>query len=398
MKSLNVSRDMRLIQVAIGVCVVGLIIRLVVSGVSIGSNDTPTWMRFGLLVHQHGLPQAYHHDTLLNHPPIPTLWAAGAYAMTWWEPHPFGFLMRLPAIAGDLLTSLLLWQILRHSHGAWTACIGVAVFALSPAAILISAYHSNTDSLCVALSLLALHLASRDKPGWAGIALGAAINIKLLPVLLIPLLLLRGDWRSRFRTFAALSVCTIPFLVLFAFGGSTTITNMVTYGSSLENWGIVFVLRSLGEYGVWEPGYRAASFYHDHLGKALTLLLVCVLAFIGRQRVGPIEAGAQTNAWFLALAPGFGVQYLVYATTLILASAPRLGFYLTAVSGLFAAGVYYTYLQSTDPFYSVFAGKFRFPPNLFGLMSWTIITTFAIIGLWYRVRPIHTPTPPPANR
>jgi hypothetical protein len=74
------------------------------------------------------------------------------------------------------------------------------------------------------------------------------------------------------------------------------------------------------------------------------------------------------------------------------------GFYLAAVSGCFAAGVYYVYLQSTDPFFSVFAGTFPFPTHVFGLATWAIITAFAAAGIWYRVRPAPTPTPPPANQ
>ena len=65
---------------------------------------------------------------------------------------------------------------------------------MEPVRILVSGYHGNTDAVYAMLSLLAVYLLQdRNRPLLAGLALGLAINIKLIPVLLIPPLVLAAQ-------------------------------------------------------------------------------------------------------------------------------------------------------------------------------------------------------------
>lgn len=403
MKHLNVAHDRRLIRIAVVVCVVGLIIRLVVSGVSIGTNDTETWMRFGLLVQKYGLAEAYHHDQWLNHPPIPTLWAAAAYATTcyfelWWAPWPFGVLFRLPVIAADAGVCLLLWKILSATRSPRDACLGVCLFALSPANILISSYHSNTDSVCIALALWSLYLSHRQRWLAAGLVMGLAINIKIVPVLLIPVLIAASPWRAWWRVVGGLTVGTIPFLILVAFSGWQPIHNIVGYGSSYARWGIVGLLEILARFGFWpDMSLAAAQTYFNTWGKWFALSVMLAAGIRWGLKHCPLRAGAAVMASFLALSPGFGIQYLVYATTPVLAVSPRWGLWITGTCGAFAACVYFVFLDSSWPMRSVFACDLQAPLAFLGLLAWSTIGSFVVASLVWRSSP-PTPTPPPANQ
>src|SRR5438552_19200990 len=113
----------------------------------------------------------------MNHPPLPVLWAALALRAGGGSQHEMAVLIKLPAILADMLSIVLLarvWKARGHSTAAAIA------MELSPVAILISAYHCNTDSIYAFLSLLAMHFLARGRRYFfAGLVLGGAINIKL---------------------------------------------------------------------------------------------------------------------------------------------------------------------------------------------------------------------------
>lgn len=62
----------------------------------------------------------------------------------------------------------------------------VAVWALSPLPVLELVADAHVDGLALLLTLPALELARRRRPGWAGIVLGLAVLVKLYPLLLLP--------------------------------------------------------------------------------------------------------------------------------------------------------------------------------------------------------------------
>src|ERR1700709_2343917 len=56
--------------------VLGIILRLGLATISIGTNDAAAWARFGAEINEHGLLKTYAIDPYFNHPPIPGYWAA----------------------------------------------------------------------------------------------------------------------------------------------------------------------------------------------------------------------------------------------------------------------------------------------------------------------------------
>ena len=365
-------------RAAVVMTVIGLGIRLGLSFVSVGTNDTYTWQKFGWMVGQFGLADAYHHDRLLNHPPIPTLWAYFCHLLEPRDPQGFAFWMRLPAILSDVAVCLLLWLTVNARFNAKRAFMAVCIFALSPAAILISAFHCNTDSVCVMLMLWALFLGDRKRWLATGVVLSLAINIKLIPVLIIPGCLACCSKRKLPILMTGLAIGVIPFLVLASASGTQAIKNIVGYDSSYENWGVVALLRACAITGLApEAFFQAAWNYHDLYGKWLMLAMIAITPFWRVRRAGLLETGSQAAAWFVGLAPGFGIQYLIYASTPMLAVSPRWGLYVTAACGAFAASVYFVFLDSTSPARSYFITIYPNATAVFGGLAWATILTYA---------------------
>src|SRR2546425_31317 len=76
--------------------------------------------------------------------------------------------------------------------------VATACYWLSPAAILISAYHGNTDTAVAFFLLLSVWLATKQRIVSSGTALGASLWVKLPGILALPsLLILFRRWRLR---------------------------------------------------------------------------------------------------------------------------------------------------------------------------------------------------------
>jgi uncharacterized membrane protein len=61
------------------------------------------------------------------------------------------------------------------------------LFAICPTSILISGFHGNTDPVMIFFVLLSIYFIERLSAAWlAGLAFGMALNIKIVPIILIP--------------------------------------------------------------------------------------------------------------------------------------------------------------------------------------------------------------------
>ena len=133
--------------------------------------------------------------THINRPTVPTLYPpVGQLWFTFWSwvtPWSWGTLgVQLGAVLTVLVTTGLLARFLGRNR-SWAllygACPAVAVEAASAA---------HLDAVA-ALCLLGFGWsAARARHWWAGLFLGLAAGLKLVPLLLIPALLRRGRWRT----------------------------------------------------------------------------------------------------------------------------------------------------------------------------------------------------------
>src|SRR5262249_51149198 len=104
-------------------------------------------------------------------------------------------LIKLPPIICDLGIMIAMYWLIRGLASVRWALLGVASFAFSPYILSIGATWGQQDADYVFVALLAIVLAIRQRPVWAGVLSGAAIMLKPMPIFLVPLILVY-IWRS----------------------------------------------------------------------------------------------------------------------------------------------------------------------------------------------------------
>ena len=163
----------------------GLLFRVALAACSTGTNDTAAWERFGNEIAGDGLFATYINDPRFNHPPLAGYWAFVATQLARHTGLSFSFAFKLPVIVADCGSAFLLYVIWRRAGPAHAAA-AFAVYAFNLDAILVSGYHCNTDPIYAFACLLSVWLIEdRRSDFWGGAALAAAINVKLIPILLV---------------------------------------------------------------------------------------------------------------------------------------------------------------------------------------------------------------------
>jgi hypothetical protein len=219
------------------------------------------------------------------------------------------------------------------------------LYALSPVAILVSAWHGQIDPIAILLGLTAILLARRCRPGPAGAALGFAIATKTWPILFLPGILRatsRQDWPKTIGGAAAVlgGWALLPWLAL-----GDTLRNIFenvagVHALSLTGgWGWTALLRYHGFIGYGYSGPNTATV--QTIGSALTLAGFVVVLVLFR-RSTPEQLTVALLLVFLALTAGFGVQYLVWPVALLCLTRQPVDMLFMAVSGIYT-GVIYLY-------------------------------------------------------
>ncbi len=359
----------------------GLMLRLGLSGISIGSNDITTWASFASTIDFAGLPYMYENVGLFNHPPLMGYLAKYALHISQTLNLPFAFIFKLPMILADVFTSLLLWNIWHNRRGPNVSALAVSAFAGSLVSILISAYHGNTDSLCAFLCLLAAYLNEKNLPQAGGLALGAALNVKLLPLVLIPAFAFHyRNWRDLLKFGVGLAVGVLPFVpVLICCGGSFA-RNVIGYNSTIDQWGIMLFLLQSGSHEAFKPVALQLGTFYGTYGRLVVMGLMMLLSLgaYWSNRWNMYEVGALCFAVFLIFTPGFGVQYLVYLCPLLFAVNLSWATLYSTLAGVFLAAVYYSFWTKLLPFQSEFTSTFPMPTPLVGLLVWMLLIQFVL--------------------
>jgi Gpi18-like mannosyltransferase len=374
------SRVAEIKRFLIGCIIAGAVIRLAVAWVSIGSRDAIYWIGFAQKAHEFGLLGAYRADSMLNHPLLMLLWARSALLIG--GKAGFPFIMKLPAIVADLVCCVILAKIWLKRFGAHRARLAIAAIAFNPLAIMISAYHCNTDSLMAMLSLLTMYcIAERANFFLAGLALGAAINVKLIPLLLIPTAAsFCRDRRDLKMLIVGLSLWVIPFLPLLAVFDAVK-RNMIVYVPQHERWGAALFLYDLSLESGWKEFAIKAMDFYTNIGRGLIILgaLWFPAMQFKKRPWNPYELGFLTYAIFLVLAPGFGVQYTIMLFPLLLAISIERAWVYSAAAGIFLLLVYWmTLMPNQYPLMSYFVPPvLPMPGPLFGLIAWWVLAEFA---------------------
>lgn len=312
---------------------------------SYGTNDVMYWTEFARTVARVGPIHVYgHHFTAVyNHPPLAGWMLVALNGLHSLGPD-FSTLIRVPATLADLGTALLVFGLLTRRRTPREAALVSLAVVWSPLLLMVSGYHGNTDPLFVMLVLASLHLlVVRRLPLAAGVAIGLAVSVKLVPVVVLPWLAWTA-WRHGRRAFVRFAVGgALVFLVLWVpvllLEYADFRDQVVLYrGIPLREWGLSELFAAYG----WKGGLR----FLGGTGSLLVLGVAAASPFLLRRR-GDLDPESRAAAGvglalvvFLALSPAFGMQYLTWALAPAYLLAPRLAHVYNVCASAFAFTVY----------------------------------------------------------
>lgn len=314
--------------------------KLHIARTTVGTTDVRTWKRFANEVRTLGVLETYHVDKEMNHPPFMALVLQAIHAVDERTTLAFPFWMRLPAILADVAMLLIVaWRYPPISHARGAALL---LLALAPPLIMISGFHGNTDTVMITFACLAAVILDRGlHPALAGIAFGMSLNIKIVPIILTPALLLSiVSWRGRL-TFALATAMTagLPALPYVLAEPRLILRNVIAYDSLFGRWGYTRLLRIFEE----QPGAAIAEELSRNWGRALVLGSIIVVSLWQARTASRSSAFWRCGtafATFLTLTPGFGVQYLAWMVPWVIALGPGAVLTIYGTSGLFLFEVY----------------------------------------------------------
>jgi hypothetical protein len=238
--------------------------------------------------------------------------------------------------------------------------------------------------------LLAAFLLDRRRAFWGGLALAAAINVKLIPTLLIPVFFASLTSRRQVGQFLlALSLGAIPFAPYVVGHWHGFSTHVLSYRSYVGPWGVTSFLEFLGMHRNLAELAQRLSRLWTKIAPPVMLAAPLVLALIAWRRKRPwsaIELGAIVCSLFLVLTPGFGVQYVVYPLPLLFAADVAWATAYGATAGLFIFIAYYATWTGTQPYFSNFYPGFPIAAKVFGHIPWLILAVATYKLLARRVR------------
>jgi hypothetical protein len=280
-----------------------------------GTNDVGYWTDFAYGVGLWGPVDVYGHGfrQVYNHPPLATDMLVAINWIVERGGPPLSTLVKLPAIIGDLVTSLVVFDLIRRFRPLREATLAGLSVALSPVLFVISGFHGNTDPVFVTLALVATWLlATRTSATLAGLFIAAAVSVKLIPVVLVPILAYAA-WRWGVRHLVAfllssgalMAVIWLP-TVLGNWDGLRT--GVLGYaGNKALDWGILRFLDWM---------HAPAGLIDLILGPGRWLvLLVCAVGpvlYLVRRPDRLAQAVGLSLVAFLLLSPAFAMQYLAW--------------------------------------------------------------------------------------
>lgn len=385
----------------ITLAVVATLIKLAIALNTFGTNDVAAFYTFSRSLADHGLAWTYENGVVwfsgpvFNHPPLTAYYLRfigylahqemfRSYGLT------FPFLLRLPGIIADFVVVLVLLRLSEKTARFRIPTWALALFAISPVSLMVSGFHGNTDPVVVMFLVLAAYMCLRERAILCGIFFALSCQIKVIPLLLLPIIfffwLARGAGLRFAISFGLLCLAMwaeplIKFPALF-------LKNVLSYGSFWGGWGISYWLRLThwrqfnGTGFFMLPPAAAATAFLLKLGIVAAVLMI---AWRRRYLQGRAVIDSIAYAWiiFFVFSPGISVQYMVWLAPFILILSPTLYGWLTVTSSVFLF-VFYNTIAGGLPWYMVIS---RNQPD--GLNLWTpwslwpwMTLIFGMILLW----------------
>jgi hypothetical protein len=377
-------------QIVVVAASVALIAKSVIALNTFGTNDVAFFYQFGKSLAQHGLEWTYLSDVAFNHPPLVAAFIQQIYG---WDHIPwlhengvaFPFLLRLPGIIADFVVVLVLLSASRPLRlPTWS----LLVLALSPVSLMISGFHGNTDPVMVMFLVLASFMCLRERPILCGLFLALSCQIKIIPLLLVPVFLFY--WLHRRRTVAflfpfAASMILLWIQPLLEFP-AIFIHRVLFYGSFWGLWGITYWLRMTGLNDFSPVTYYNFLPLQQVVVTFLKLgIIAAVLGVAWRRRKLDAQGLFASLGWawviFFIFSPGVCAQYMVWLMPFLLVLSPGLFASLTAASSLFLFFFYNTIAGGLPWYLAISTGQRNDQWLPWSLWPWVILIAGAVL-LW----------------
>lgn len=370
--------------------VVALIGKLLIAWATFGTNDVASFYQFGKLLAQHGLEWTYLSSVAFNHPPLVGAFIQQIYdwdhiASLHENGITFPFLLRLPGIISDFIVVLILLSVSRPLRlPTWS----LLVLALSPVSLMISGFHGNTDPVMVMFLVLAAFMCLREQPILCGLFLALSCQIKIIPLLLVPVFLFY--WLHRRRTIAFLFPFAASMILLWIQPlvefPAIFIHRVLFYGSFWGLWGITYWLRMTGVSDFGPVTYYNFLPLQQVVVTVLKLAIVAaVLAIAWRRRKLDAHGLFASLGWtwvtFFIFSPGVCAQYMVWLMPFVLVLSPGFFASLTAASSLFLFFFYNTIAGGFPWYLAISTGRLNDQWLPWSLWPWFILISGAVL-LW----------------
>ncbi len=385
----------------IALALIATAIKIAIALNTFGTNDVAAFYTFARSLTDHGLEWTYQNGVVwfsgpvFNHPPLTAYYLQFISYLSHQEIFrssgiTFPFLLRLPGIIADFVVVLVLLRLTEKSDRLRIPTWALALFAISPVSLMVSGFHGNTDPVVVMFLVLAAYMCLREQPVLCGIFFSLSCQIKIIPLLLLPIIFFFWLARGVARRFA------IPFMLLsLAMWAQPLIEfptlllrNVLSYSSFWGGWGITYWLRLTH----WRQFNGTGFFQLPPAAAATGVLLrigivVAVLVIAWRRRYLPGRAVIDSIAYawiiFFIFAPGIAVQYMVWLAPFVLILSPSLFGWLVVTSSIFLF-VFYNSIAGGLPWYIAISTKELDMLNLWtpwSLWPWATLIVGMIL-LW----------------
>lgn len=300
-----------------------------------GAADITVWRDFlmhvkqcGVCVYETGGLMQHSRGTRLNpfnHPPFIIHFLRFVDFVSTITAIRFETAFRLITSIVDIASAVVVYKLLRRD-GFFRPAVFL-LYLLAPATIMISGYHGNTDTVMIFFVLLAALLI--EKPIAAGAAFGMALNIKIVPIIFVPVFLFYLTKNRRLFVAAAAATFLIASVPYFFESPVVVTREVLGYRGISGRWGWTLALfATMGPGEVFEWATR--------IGAYLLLGIVTYYAFrMNRGAKPPIYFQLGFTAFlFLAFTPAWGTNYMPWLDpfAIVLGFAPSLLYYLASGS------------------------------------------------------------------
>ncbi len=382
---------------------IALLFKIAIAFNTFGTNDTVEFYRFAAELKRNGLKETYLHQVSFNHPPLVAHYLTAIYDL---DHQPlaqkngitFPFLLRLPGIVADLVVVCALLALKKQQPQLRIPTWALLLLAISPVSLMVSSFHGNTDSVMVMFLVLAACQCVRNQPIWCGIFFALSCQIKIVPLLCLPVFLF--VWLERRQSLSFVLPLLLMTIALWSeplvHYPLAYVRNVFGYGSFWGLWGVTYWLRQTG----WSE-FSRASFYGFSVAqeiivsllKLIIMAAVMVLAWRRRKMTsGRALFASLAYTWviFFVLSPGIGAQYLVWAAPFILVLSPQLYAFFTAGSSLFLFFFYNIICRGLPWYGGMSNGDFKTDWAPWSIWPWAVLIIGA--GFLWRQRRLERPS------